>query len=265
MGFPIHRISGRDDLPNMYVCELCDKIMVHPMFCPRSHRFCGMCIREFVNINHRCPIDDQNLDLRQLNPCQLLRNVINDFEVTCKFKCHGCKEISQLSKVEDHELLCRFRNFDTEVNNANLRKQLQVLNKSSESTIAGLRIQLQLTENKFKAKSRELDDFVTKSEDRISELEARIKTLQKNKKRNASEGSENLIAFENDENSNQLNLIDRSCPFCPFSCQHIDDLDQHLREHCTPFGCDQCEKKFSANSSLKKHFKRHHKSQVAKL
>lgn len=57
------------------------------------------------------------------------------------------------------------------------------------------------------------------------------------------------------------------CPYCDYRCFRKYDLDRHVRKHTgeKPYGCNQCEMKYSRLEHLKSHIKAKHMCQISPL
>lgn len=97
-------------LPPDFICPICNDVFDAPVQCPEEHIFCNECISKWMLKINRCPLDQKTLSSTELTPSpRVLRNLIDNLEIRCKFSEYGCHNITTLESMERHAAACEFR------------------------------------------------------------------------------------------------------------------------------------------------------------
>ncbi|KAK2726706.1 hypothetical protein QYM36_007519 [Artemia franciscana] len=108
MGINIDRFVG--DVDSNFICSICNDVLEDPLQAPMcEHAFCKLCISQWLNTNHSCPLDRERLTIGDLRPVsRILRSFISRLALTCNNQIHGCPAIVALEELETHLLECSF-------------------------------------------------------------------------------------------------------------------------------------------------------------
>ncbi|XP_031551617.1 TNF receptor-associated factor family protein DDB_G0272340-like isoform X2 [Actinia tenebrosa] len=145
MGFKAEQFVKSVD-ENLF-CAICTEVFEDPVSCKDGHTFCKGCIHKWLEINRKCPMDNNYLTKIYLFPQFTVKGIVDNLEVYChpcaqakapsegcgwvgklqhlahhrkncqfqEMQCpHGCFEKIQKRKMKDHEKICDFRKVECE-------------------------------------------------------------------------------------------------------------------------------------------------------
>lgn len=124
-GYPLNRFAQSPSLH--FLCTLCGMVAREPLECHSCERlFCTLCLfsrerdREKNSFDLCCPSCGPKEKPKR--PSKILIRIINELNMFCKYKDNGCSDSKSISKIPDHENLCKFRDMRCE-NRRFCRKQ----------------------------------------------------------------------------------------------------------------------------------------------
>lgn len=70
-----------------FICAICKLVIEKPVETPCEHLFCNECIKSWLAVNQKCPIDKKPLTKNVLSePRRYLRNLYNKLDINCDFR-----------------------------------------------------------------------------------------------------------------------------------------------------------------------------------
>lgn len=109
---PGYEFTFLREVPDEYVCPICDCPMRSPVQTKCGHRFCKVCLeKSFTRKKKLCPLDRSSLNPRSPTDIYLdlaIERTILDFHVKCPHDKNGCKWTGEVRSVEKHEAHCCF-------------------------------------------------------------------------------------------------------------------------------------------------------------
>jgi hypothetical protein len=70
--------------------------------------FCEGCIKPWLNIQDKCPIDREPLMTEQLQPApRVLKSLLDDLQISCDFSFLGCQVFVRLEGLDAHKRVCK--------------------------------------------------------------------------------------------------------------------------------------------------------------
>ncbi|KAG8133789.1 hypothetical protein E2320_011567 [Naja naja] len=107
MGYDMERFVGY--VNEGLICCICQDVLQDPLQAPCEHAFCTSCIRGWLIHHNSCPEDRQSLDLSALQPLyRYMRNDLNQLQLHCTNRGHGCEIVCSLESIESHECNCEY-------------------------------------------------------------------------------------------------------------------------------------------------------------
>jgi len=104
-----YEINLLEDLPEMYTCPICSKLLRRPIQTARGERACESCYRTAVGDSSICPIDNQQIDIKkEIFMDRYLERTISELKCYCKNHKNGCTWKGSVREVENHEGDCSF-------------------------------------------------------------------------------------------------------------------------------------------------------------
>ncbi|XP_065556673.1 E3 ubiquitin-protein ligase NRDP1-like isoform X2 [Artemia franciscana] len=164
MGINIDRFIG--DVDSNFICSICNDVLEDPLQAPIcEHAFCKICISQWLDTNHSCPLDREQLIIGDLRPVsRILRSLLARLTLTCNNLIHGCPAIVALEELKTHLLECSFN-----------PKRLVSCNSGCGITMCfdelanHICVQTE-NENKMSKMESKLADFRLETEDQIAEI-----------------------------------------------------------------------------------------------
>uniref|UniRef100_A0A8C4REP3 Ring finger protein 41, like n=1 Tax=Erpetoichthys calabaricus TaxID=27687 RepID=A0A8C4REP3_ERPCA len=105
MGYDIERFVGY--VNEGLLCCICQDVLENPLQAPCEHAFCSTCIHGWLVHHHICPEDRQSLDVSVLWPLfRYMKNDLNQLQIQCRNREHGCNMVCSLESIELHEWTC---------------------------------------------------------------------------------------------------------------------------------------------------------------
>lgn len=90
MGYEIAR--SVNEIDDEFLCSICTMVLENPLQSPCEHIFCSECIKDWLKVEARCPVDRFVLAPGDLKPTpRYFRNMLDKVEVKCSFgKLESC-------------------------------------------------------------------------------------------------------------------------------------------------------------------------------
>jgi len=105
------RVRGTID--DGLICCICDGVLDQPyqsIGC--GHIFCRLCIRQWLEVNDKCPIDVRfslTNNRANLKPApRIIQNMIDKVELSCEYASYGCEQFVRKDLMNNHLLKCDF-------------------------------------------------------------------------------------------------------------------------------------------------------------
>lgn len=89
-------------------CPICSSLCRDAVHCLSQHAFCDECIHKWLARRETCPLDNNLLLEHQLAPARLFRQLVNKYQVRCRFAPDGCNEVQCIETIEAHERACGY-------------------------------------------------------------------------------------------------------------------------------------------------------------
>eukprot|EP01147_Barroeca_monosierra_P001477 gene1478-4636_t len=91
-----------DEVPERFLCPICQGVMASPVQGPCQHEFGCDCLRTWLSNHQSCPICNSYLTIDMLNPARLMRELIESLQVYCDHHLHGCDEHIAYGQIQSH-------------------------------------------------------------------------------------------------------------------------------------------------------------------
>ena len=85
-----------------FICNICLAVLIDQLetTCCRTC-YCFTCIKKWLICKQTSPVDQQRLTRPDMKaPCTIVRNLLNDSQVTCKYKDRGCNKVMSYDQKE---------------------------------------------------------------------------------------------------------------------------------------------------------------------
>ena len=126
MGYETYRFL---QTPSKHLlCAICTDVAEDPVCCDKNeHMFCRVCIEKWLRVNQTCPMDQNSLTSDNLSVPRVIRNMIQDLDIKCRFVSNGCPETTALEEEDRHALNCEFN--DSMIYYSKLDKVMEAINE----------------------------------------------------------------------------------------------------------------------------------------
>ncbi|EGD82054.1 hypothetical protein PTSG_02736 [Salpingoeca rosetta] len=91
-----------ESVPERFMCPICHDVMVQPTQGPCQHEFGHQCIRAWIKDHPCCPVCRDPLTTSMLTPARLMRELVEELPLRCKFHNHGCQARITLASADAH-------------------------------------------------------------------------------------------------------------------------------------------------------------------
>lgn len=95
-----------------FFCGICLCIVNDAVKCNKegANLFCKTCLAEWYKLNPTCPACKAKAKGTKRKPDAepVVKKLIKDLDVTCRFKGHGCENVTKLGSLAEHETKCDF-------------------------------------------------------------------------------------------------------------------------------------------------------------
>jgi len=101
------RIQSKE-VPDAIFCKICKEILEDPVECSVcSSGFCKICINQWLLKHPTCPNNCVDSKIRKAHI--LVRNLLDQIQLTCAFAKNGCQKILAYEFIKKHEEECEFK------------------------------------------------------------------------------------------------------------------------------------------------------------
>ena len=73
-----------DEVPDLYLCSICEDVLVKPHQCKEGHMYCYNCIDNWLKEEEYCPVCIQGMTKAELAKCLVLDNLVGQLKVRCE-------------------------------------------------------------------------------------------------------------------------------------------------------------------------------------
>lgn len=113
-GFDLSRFD--QTIEQDFVCSICFGVFFDPVQDKCEHLFCRDCIfgwlekNDATHLTGRCPLCLDQIAWADMRPAsRIVKSLLSNLEIRCKFKEHGCARLVKYDLINDHERDCKFR------------------------------------------------------------------------------------------------------------------------------------------------------------
>ena len=93
-------------IPSSLFCPICTDVIYQANKLPCGHILCKSCMDSWLKTNAVCPFDRKPVKRAKIRDEKLGNAILNDMEVYCQYKKHGCTFTNKLKYIFIHSNVC---------------------------------------------------------------------------------------------------------------------------------------------------------------